>query len=117
MFILIFQVVIFVLTHIYRCICCSVKDSLVAVSYILSPYLKTIICTYNLILRINLKLIYLDICFVQALESLVARQPVNKPLDHIIVETSGLAHPGPVASLFWVDEELESNVKLDGIFF
>jgi G3E family GTPase len=44
----------------------------------------------------------------------VARQPIGKPLEHIIVETSGLAHPGPVAALFWVDDELESRVKLDG---
>jgi G3E family GTPase len=31
------------------------------------------------------------------------------------LETTGLADPGPIASMFWLDEALESNVKLDGI--
>jgi len=35
--------------------------------------------------------------------------------DYILVETSGMADPGPVAGEFWVDEELESPLRLDGI--
>eukprot|EP00741_Cyanophora_paradoxa_P007324 tig00001110_g7084.t1 len=35
--------------------------------------------------------------------------------DYILVETTGLADPGPVASVFWVDDALESPVYLDGI--
>lgn len=35
--------------------------------------------------------------------------------DYILVETSGLADPGPVASAFWVDEALQSPLQLDGI--
>lgn len=35
--------------------------------------------------------------------------------DHIVIEASGLADPGPVAAAFWVDEELESMLRLDGI--
>jgi len=39
----------------------------------------------------------------------------GKRLDYIFVECSGLAEPGPIASVFWVDEQLESEVHLDGI--
>lgn len=35
--------------------------------------------------------------------------------DYIIVETTGMANPGKVASVFWVDEELEGRMYLDGI--
>jgi G3E family GTPase len=79
------------------CICCTVKDDL-----------------------------------VNALEELIKRS--SHALDHIIIETSGLAHPGPVSerfvakswekrviarpqvvSMLWLDEELESAVKLNGV--
>lgn len=36
-------------------------------------------------------------------------------LDHILLETTGLADPGPVAAMLWVDEELESPVRLDSV--
>ncbi|PCC69466.1 Cobalamin synthesis protein cobW C-terminal domain-containing protein [Nannocystis exedens] len=35
--------------------------------------------------------------------------------DHILVETTGLADPGPVAQTFFVDDELREQVRLDGI--
>ena len=35
--------------------------------------------------------------------------------DHILIETTGLANPGALASSFWVDDELESDLYLDGI--
>eukprot|EP00736_Rhodelphis_marinus_P004333 Rmarinus@m.29377 len=35
--------------------------------------------------------------------------------DYILIETTGLADPGPVASVFWVDEELELDITLDAI--
>lgn len=35
--------------------------------------------------------------------------------DYIFIEPSGLAHAGTLASNFWVDEALESDVYLDGI--
>ena len=34
--------------------------------------------------------------------------------DYILLETTGLADPGPIASIFWLDEELCSDVYLDG---
>lgn len=39
----------------------------------------------------------------------------GQPLDHIIVETSGLADPAPVAAAFFVDEEAARRVSLDAI--
>lgn len=50
--------------------------------------------------------------FVQALEELMAKR---QRFDHILLETTGLANPGPVASLLWLDDELESSVRLDSI--
>ena len=35
--------------------------------------------------------------------------------DYIILETSGLADPGNIAPIFWVDEGLGSSIYLDGI--
>jgi len=35
--------------------------------------------------------------------------------DYILVETTGLADPGPVAQTFFVDDEIQSNLQLDGI--
>ena len=35
--------------------------------------------------------------------------------DHILVETTGLADPGPVAQTFFVDDELRDLFSLDGI--
>lgn len=36
-------------------------------------------------------------------------------LDHILLETTGLANPAPLASVLWLDDQLESSVKLDSI--
>ena len=35
--------------------------------------------------------------------------------DYILLETSGLADPGNIAPLFWVDDGLGSTIYLDGI--
>jgi G3E family GTPase len=35
--------------------------------------------------------------------------------DYILLETTGLADPGNIAPLFWVDEGLGSTIYLDGI--
>jgi G3E family GTPase len=35
--------------------------------------------------------------------------------DHVLIETTGLADPGPVAQTFFVDEELHQKLRLDGI--
>ncbi|CAN0870935.1 Zinc-regulated GTPase metalloprotein activator 1 [Linum grandiflorum] len=49
---------------------------------------------------------------VQALEQLVQ---MKQRLDHILIETTGLANPAPLASVLWLDDQLESSVKLDSI--
>ncbi len=35
--------------------------------------------------------------------------------DHVLVETTGLADPGPVAQTFFVDDEIRADYRLDGI--
>lgn len=50
--------------------------------------------------------------FVQTIEDLLKR---NQYFDQIIIETDGLADPGSVASVFWLDEALESEIYLDAI--
>lgn len=59
------------------CICCTVKDDLVA-----------------------------------GLETLLTQR---SKFDYIIIETTGMANPGPVAGCFWLDEALGSALQLDAI--
>jgi len=49
---------------------------------------------------------------VKAIEMLMEKKG---KFDYILLETTGLADPGPVASIFWLDEELGSDIYLDGI--
>lgn len=49
---------------------------------------------------------------VQALEQLAERR---ERFDHILLETTGLANPGTIASVLWVDDELESTIHLNSI--
>ncbi|KAF1813306.1 cobW-domain-containing protein [Eremomyces bilateralis CBS 781.70] len=49
---------------------------------------------------------------VNAIEALMARRGA---FDYILLETTGLADPGNIAPLFWVDEGLGSSIYLDGI--
>ena len=49
---------------------------------------------------------------VAAIESLMERRG---GFDYVLLETTGLADPGNIAPLFWVDEGLGSSIYLDGI--
>ncbi|EMC93289.1 hypothetical protein BAUCODRAFT_235316 [Baudoinia panamericana UAMH 10762] len=49
---------------------------------------------------------------VNAIELLMDRRGA---FDYILLETTGLADPGNIAPLFWVDEGLGSTIYLDGI--
>jgi len=49
---------------------------------------------------------------IRILHSLLERRD---RFDRIIIETSGLADPNPVAQTFFVDEEISSNIELDAI--
>ena len=52
---------------------------------------------------------------VAALESLVDRSSNTAPFDYILLETTGVADPGNVAPMFWLDEGLGSTIRFDGI--
>lgn len=39
----------------------------------------------------------------------------REKFDAILIETTGLADPGPVAQTFFVDEEIQTRLRLDGI--
>ncbi|KAK9435191.1 COBW domain-containing protein [Metarhizium brunneum] len=49
---------------------------------------------------------------VNAIESLMEKRGA---FDYILLETTGLADPGNIAPLFWVDDGLGSTIYLDGI--
>ena len=49
---------------------------------------------------------------IHALRKLLRRR---KKFDYMLIETSGLTDPGPVAQTFVVDEYLKRKVRLDGI--
>lgn len=49
---------------------------------------------------------------VNAIESLMAKKG---KFDYILLETTGLADPGNLAPLFWMDDGLGSTIYLDGI--
>ncbi|XP_042303195.1 COBW domain-containing protein 1-like [Sceloporus undulatus] len=49
---------------------------------------------------------------LKAIENLMQKKG---KFDYILLETTGLADPGAVASMFWVDAELGSDIYLDGI--
>ncbi|RMY09905.1 hypothetical protein D0868_03982 [Hortaea werneckii] len=49
---------------------------------------------------------------VNALESLMDRKST---FDYILLETTGLADPGNIAPIFWVDDGLGSSIYLDGV--
>lgn len=50
---------------------------------------------------------------VKAIEAMVERSPGK--IDYILLETSGIADPGPIAKMFWQDEGLNSSVYIDGV--
>ncbi len=49
---------------------------------------------------------------VRAIENLMKKKG---KFDYILLETTGLADPGPIANMFWLDEELQADIYLDGI--
>src|SRR5689334_23579626 len=49
---------------------------------------------------------------IRILGSLMKRRD---KFDHVLVETTGLADPGPVAQTFFADDEVRAGTRLDGI--
>ena len=53
---------------------------------------------------------------IRVVSGLMKRQRPGKPaFDAIIVETTGLADPGPVAQTFFVDEDVKAKTQLDSV--
>ena len=49
---------------------------------------------------------------MKAIENLMQKKG---KFDYILLETTGLADPGPIAAMFWLDDDLGSEIYLDGI--
>src|SRR3984893_10176027 len=49
---------------------------------------------------------------IRILGSLMKRKD---KFDYVLIETTGLADPGPVAQTFFVDDDLRAKLQLDGI--
>ena len=52
---------------------------------------------------------------VEVLKKLAKRTKGGLALDAIVIETTGMADPAPVAQTFFVDDEVRAFAKLDGI--
>ena len=52
---------------------------------------------------------------IRILEGLMRRQGPKGGFDAIIVETTGLADPGPVAQTFFMDDEVKAKTRIDSI--
>ena len=53
---------------------------------------------------------------IRVLTGLMRRQgPGKRAFDAIVVETTGLADPGPVAQTFFVDEDVRAKTRLDSV--
>jgi G3E family GTPase len=53
---------------------------------------------------------------IRVVQGLVKRQSrAGKGFDAIIIETTGLADPGPVAQTFFVDDDVKAKTKLDSV--
>lgn len=50
---------------------------------------------------------------VKAIETLMERKG---KFDYILLETTGLADPAPIASIFWMDDELGSDLYLGKLY-
>eukprot|EP01041_Mallomonas_annulata_P001574 gene1574-3045_t len=49
---------------------------------------------------------------LKTLEQLILHK---SKFDYILIETTGVANPGPIISALWADEEMESSLRLDGV--
>ncbi|MDB5727656.1 MAG: GTP-binding protein [Noviherbaspirillum sp.] len=53
---------------------------------------------------------------IVALGSLAQRRHAGElDFDHVVIETTGLANPGPVAQTFFMDDEVAANYMLDAV--
>src|SRR6201991_1480781 len=52
---------------------------------------------------------------IRIVQGLMKRQNAKTGFDAIIIETTGLADPGPVAQTFFVDDDVKAKTKLDSV--
>src|SRR5579872_3193920 len=53
---------------------------------------------------------------IVALTTLAQRRDAGSlHFDHVVIETTGLANPGPVAQTFFVDDEVAAHFMLDAV--
>merc|ERR1711988_1975670 len=53
---------------------------------------------------------------IAGLKKLIKKgQKTGKPLDGVLIETTGLADPAPVAQTFFADDFIQKHMRLDGI--
>lgn len=50
---------------------------------------------------------------VLAIENLIENS--KEKIDYILLETTGVADPAPIAKMFWLDDALASSVYIDGV--
>ncbi|EGV65005.1 cobW-domain-containing protein, partial [Yamadazyma tenuis ATCC 10573] len=50
---------------------------------------------------------------VMAIEQLIEKS--RDKIDYILLETTGIADPAPIARMFWLDDGLASNIYIDGV--
>ncbi|KAG2733560.1 hypothetical protein G9P44_003085 [Scheffersomyces stipitis] len=50
---------------------------------------------------------------VVAIEQLIENS--RDKIDYILLETTGIADPAPIAKMFWIDQGLSSNIYIDGV--
>ncbi|CAX40813.1 conserved hypothetical protein [Candida dubliniensis CD36] len=50
---------------------------------------------------------------VTAIENLIENS--KDKIDYILLETTGVADPAPIAKMFWLDDGLASNIYIDGV--
>ena len=50
---------------------------------------------------------------VKAIENLMLKKEM---FDYILLETTGLADPGPITAMFWMDAELGSDIYTWKVF-
>ena len=52
---------------------------------------------------------------IRVLSGLMKRQGTGKGFDAIVIETTGLADPAPVAQTFFMDDDVRAKTKLDSV--
>jgi G3E family GTPase len=52
---------------------------------------------------------------IRVVQGLMKRQGGKSAFDAIIIETTGLADPGPVAQTFFVDDDVKAKTRLDSV--